>query len=346
MTVETTVECRRARGFLARVAPSWYDVVARGGPERDHPTVSVVVPTYQRAQMVADTIEALQSQDFSPEAFEIIVVDNASGDGTPEVFRRAAHRSPVPFTGVRMRKNRGPAWSRNVGAVLSRGAFLAFTDSDCVPVRGWLRSLIHRFSDDVGVVQGRTAAHPDQPQPLFNHFIETHRLDGSFSTSNVCYRRAAFEAAGGFDPACKYWEDVDLGWRVRRLGWRARFASDALVYHQVIRLTALQWLRHAANFGNWPAKVARYPEFRRYLFARLWADPWQPLFQAALVGVGLSPMRREFLLLTVPYLAAFPLRGRLAGRKPLLRAAANIARDAVSFTALVAGSIRYRRVVL
>jgi GT2 family glycosyltransferase len=202
------------------------------------------------------------------------------------------------------------------------------------------------MSESVGVAQGRTTADPEQPQPLFNHFIETNRFDGSFSTSNVCYRREALEAAGGFDPACDYWEDVDLGWRVRRLGWDAVFVPEALVYHQVIKVSPIDWLIQARRWGNWPAKAARYPEFRRYLFLRLWSDPWHPLFQAFVAGAALSLWRRQFLLLAVPYLATFPLRGRLVGRQPLLRAAANMARDAVSFISLVTGSIRYKSPVL
>jgi GT2 family glycosyltransferase len=197
-----------------------------------------------------------------------------------------------------------------------------------------------------GVVQGRTLPPGDQPQPLFNHFIETTRFDGSFSTSNVAYRRDALLDAGGFDPECDYWEDVDLGWRVTELGWEARFATEALVYHQVLALSAGAWLRHAARVGNYPAKVARYPEFRRHLSMRLWVDPSLALFHAAILGLALGSRKPPFLLLTLPYLASLVARKRFVGRRPPLRAAAYVARDAVSTAALIAGSVRHRTVVL
>lgn len=323
-------------------------IVARGGPKDASPAISVVVPAYNRPDLTAATIDALMDQTALPKAYEIIVIDNASTESRQmrAVLSEKAKKARVRLIAAALDVNNGPAAARNLGVALSTGRLIAFTDNDCVPTHDWLRSLVMGMSKSVGVAQGRTTADPEQPQPLFNHFIETNRFDGSFSTSNVCYRREALEAAGGFDPACDYWEDVDLGWRVRRLGWDAVFVPEALVYHQVIKVSPIDWLMQARRWGNWPAKAARYPEFRRYLFLRLWSDPWHPLFQAFVAGAALSLWRRQFLLLAVPYLATFPLRGRLVGRQPLLRAAANMARDAVSFISLVTGSIRYKSPVL
>lgn len=347
MTAVQTENPRNGRStFINEVSPSMYEIVARGGPDAVDPAISVIVPAFNRAKLLAHTIDALFHQDLNDSRYEVIVVDNASEDRTTNVLAEKASASDIPFTGVHMRENRGPAVSRNVGVSLARGEIIAFTDSDCVPTPQWLRSAAEAMSDAVGVVQGRTRANPEQRQPLFNHFIDTRRFDGSFSTSNVCYRREAIIDAGGFDPGCKYWEDVDLGWRVRRRGWQAIFAAEAVVHHQVIQLSPMQWLKHATNFSNWPAKAARYPEFRRHLFAGLWTDKWNAAFQAALVGAFLGIRWRPFLLLTLPYLASFPSRGRLSGRWPALRATASITRDLVSFSALVAGSIRHRSPVL
>lgn len=334
--------------FLADAGREPSRLVAEGGPDVAEPAISVVVPTRNRRNLVRDTIEALFAQDLPDHAFEIIVVDNASSDGTEDLMRECARRSPVRFVGAVMERDRGPAISRNVGVLLARGELIAFTDSDCVPTEGWLRGCIEAMAGaaDVGVVQGMTTAVPDQAQPLFNHFIETKRLDGSFSTSNVCYRRDALAGAGGFDPSCAYWEDVDLGWRVRRLGWEARFEPTALVHHQVLRLSAWQWVTHPRHFYNWPAKAARYPDFRRHLFARLWVDWSHALFDGFVLGLALARWRRAALLLTVPYMVAFAMRRRLTGRWPWLKLAAHLAYDCVGCGALVAGSIRYRRPVL
>jgi glycosyltransferase involved in cell wall biosynthesis len=101
---------------------------------------------------------------------------------------------------VRLEHDLGAAGGRNVGISLARGAFIAFTDSDCTPSAGWLRAAMRAFDDQqVGIVQGRTI--PARPQaPLFEHHIETGRMDGHFSTSNVVYRREAIKRLR-FDPA-------------------------------------------------------------------------------------------------------------------------------------------------
>jgi glycosyltransferase involved in cell wall biosynthesis len=333
--------------FLADAAHESYRIVAVGGSAVAAPAISVIVPTRNRRDLVRETIEALFAQDLPADAFEIIVVDNASSDETESLMRACARDARVRFIGAVMGRDRGPAISRNVGVMLARGELIAFTDSDCVPAAGWLRGCIEAMAGtDVGVVQGMTTAVPHQAQPLFNHFIETKRLDGSFSTSNVCYRRDALAGAGGFDPSCVYWEDVDLGWRVKRLGWEARFEPDALVHHQVLRLSAWQWLTHPRHFYNWPAKAARYPGFRRHLFAGLWVDWSHALFDGFVLGLALARWRRAALLLTLPYIVAFGARRRLRGRWPLLKLAAHFAYDCVGCGALVAGSIRYRRPVL
>lgn len=343
---DSTMPARPAAPFLDRLSPAQYATVARGGTDAASPRISVVVPTRNRRDLVRDTIDALLAQDLPATDYEIIIVDNASDDRTADLLRSTARTAAVPFTGARMHHDGGPAVARNVGVTLARGRLIAFTDSDCTPAPGWLRACIEAMTGATGIVQGMTLASPGQPQPLFNHFIETKHLDGSFSTSNVCYRRDAVVEAGGFDPACEYWEDVDLGWRVRRLGWDARFHPGALVYHQVLRLTAWAWLTQPRRFYNWPAKAARYPEFRRHLALGLWAHPQHALVDGCVAGLILARWRRAALVLTLPYLMTFAIRRRPTGRWPLLKALAHVAYDAVAFAALLAGSIRYRSLVL
>jgi glycosyltransferase involved in cell wall biosynthesis len=332
--------------FLAEVSPSRYEIVARGGPQIGSPEVSVIVPTHNRRELVADTIEALLVQDVPSSAYEIIIVDDASSDGTSNLLREKAEESTVPFIGVRLHRKQGPAVARNVGVTLARGDFLAFTDSDCLPTPGWLRACQRAFAAGADIVQGRTTAPPDARIPLFNHFIETTRSDGSYSTSNMAYRRESILQAGGFDSRCDYWEDTDLGWRVSRQGCAVRFDTEALVYHQVLRLSPWAWVTQPRRFHNWPAKAARYPEFRHHLFLGLWVHWFHALFDAFLIGVLLAPWRRASLLLTLPYLAAFAWRRRLTGRWPPLKVLAHFAYDVVSFIALVTGSIRFRSPVL
>ncbi len=330
---------------LARIAEESQFEIALANSGSAQPVISAIVPTYNRRELVQQAVEAIGRQ-HTDQPYEIIVVDNASTDGTVEALAATASDLEVPVTIVRMHRPSGPAVARNVGVLLARGRYVAFTDSDCLPTPDWLPQCLRRFSEGFDVVQGRTTAPPNQPQPFFSHFIETLDADGSFSTSNVAYLRDRVVAVGGFDPSCAYWEDVDLGWRVVRAGARHCFAPEARVYHQVLRQSTFEWLRHATNFGNWPAKAARYPEYRRHLVMRLWVDEMHALFTLALCGLLLARWRRASLALLVPYVWMFARTRGLRGRQPVLKAIAHVSRDVVAFASLIVGSVRHRSPVL
>ena len=185
------------------------------------PRVSVVVSTRNHARYLGDTLRGFEAQAFADA--DLVVVDNASTDDTQSVMTEFLARTTRPVRYVRFAADQGPANGRNHGLGLARGEYVAFTDSDCVPSPQWLRTALDAFtSAEIGIVQGRTECAGDNA-PMFSHFIETRRFDGSFSTSNVVYRRRAL-GDHAFDRACAYWEDTDLGCRVRcrRLGRRVR----------------------------------------------------------------------------------------------------------------------------
>jgi glycosyltransferase involved in cell wall biosynthesis len=318
-------------------------VCCRSPVAEPSPVVSVIIPTRDRVAMLRDAVDAIAQQDVHN--MEVIVIDNASSDETPEMMTRLIAESVIPVTYVRLQRDVGPAGARNVGLDLASGRYIAFTDSDCMPRTQWLSAAIRSFaSPTIGVVQGQTVC-ADASPPLFSHFIETKRLDGSFSTSNIVYRREAIDTLR-FDPSRSYWEDTDLGWRVMQRGWSATFARDAIVRHQVVPLSPLRWVLWPIHYWNWPAKASRFPGFRRHLFLGVWVSPLHASFDLALAGVLLSRRDRRMALLTIPYVALF-LRSRgLRGRAPLTKAILHVARDTVAFAALSGGSARHGSVVL
>ena len=308
------------------------------------PLVSVIVSTRNHAGTLGHTVEAVMRQDLAAEV-EMIVVDNASADGTEELMLAAVEKAGRQLTYARLVADRGAAGGRNFAIGLARGEYLAFTDSDCTPSPGWLRAAVDAFSaSEVGIVQGRTEA-AGKSAPLFSHFIVTVELDGSFSTSNVVYRATAI-GVHRFDPNCTYWEDVDLGWRVLADGWDARFANNAVVRHEVIPLTAMEWVMWPRRFANWPAKVARYPGFRRHLFLGVWVSPIHLWFDVAVLGVAIALWHPISLLLVVPYAVEFARHRSLWGKFPPAKLLAHMAWDAVALVSLVAGSVRSRALVL
>ena len=105
---------------------------------RTLPTVSVIIPTYNRAHLVGRAIRSVLAQTFQD--FEIIVVDDASTDNTEEVIR--AFGDPrIIF--LHQETNRGPSAARNTGIRASRGEYIAFLDSD----DGWLPRKLEKQLD-------------------------------------------------------------------------------------------------------------------------------------------------------------------------------------------------------
>jgi glycosyltransferase involved in cell wall biosynthesis len=320
-------------------------VMLRVNPDPD-PDVSVIISTRNHGRYVGDTLEAVAAQQGV--TLELIVVDDASTDETESIARAFAASTDIPFTYVLVPAHGGQALGRNRGVDLAKGEFIAFTDADCVPSSRWLDQALAAFDrcPSFGMVQGRTECRQRHPA-MFTHFIETRRFDSSFSTSNIVYRRTAI-GRHRFDPSCIYWEDTDLGFRVRSDGWDVGFAGDALVHHQVVPQSVRTWLMWPRRYVNWPAKVARYPDFRRTLFLKTWVRPLHACFDLALGGVVAMKFghRRLALVLCIPYVVGFASTRGMGGRAPWMKVGLHAARDVVAFFSLLAGSIRYRRVVL
>ncbi len=331
------------RGHLAAAAQEPMEVAELPAAVKA-PHAAVVLCTYNRKALVLEALGALSRQQCPP--FEVVVVDDGSSDGSLEAVVKRCTDLGLAGRAIRLHRNRGLPTARNVGVIAARSEIVAFTDDDCLPTPGWIQAGLASFRPEIGVIQGRTQPPPGTHPPLFSHFIEVEGLDGSFSTCNAFYRRDAVLEARGFDPSCHYWEDRDLGARVLRQGWKAGYAPDSIVYHQIIPQSALVWMRWPTHIANWPRWIARYPECRRYLFARFWASPVHAALTAALVGLLLALVYPPAVLLAVPYVAGFLKRYTLRGRWPLLKAGLHLWWDVLGLVSLAVSSVRQRTLVL
>ena len=106
--------------------------------ESPRPRVSVVIPTYNAARSIEQTIASVAAQTFRD--IEIIVVDDTSRDNTETVTRRALSETGLPHKFVLLAENSGPAHARNVGVRQASGEFIAFLDSDDI----WLPQKLER----------------------------------------------------------------------------------------------------------------------------------------------------------------------------------------------------------
>jgi glycosyltransferase involved in cell wall biosynthesis len=314
--------------------------------------ISVVVPARNAAATIERTLAALALQRLD-QAYEVIVVDSGSTDGTPDLVAAAA--------GVdRLLSNPSgePASSRNLGAAHARGRLLAFTDADCEPEPGWLAAGITAL-DGADLVQGRvSAAGPAGP---FARTVTVGAEHGLYETANLFVRREWFERVGGFEPVpgldlgdgAPFGEDAWFAWRVKRAGASSFFASDAVVNHAVFARGPAAYVAETARRRHFPALVALIPELRgTFLHRRVFLSEVSLRFDLALAGTGLAlagRRARPLLLLAAPYAAELVRAARQAGRRGEPAAAvlwARLAADGLTCGALVSGSVRSRTPVL
>ena len=203
------------------------------------PAVSIIVPCYNGNGTLARCLRALRAQVGVP-AFEIIVADDASTDGSGELATRLADRV------VEAEQRGGAGRARNRGASVARGRILAFTDADCVPPPSWLARLLTALEDPEVAAVGGGYSEAIEPSVVgrFN-FLELQwrrRLwsggRASCLSNNLALPREQFFAAGGFPVHMRYGsaEDLVLTYRVSRRGRVEWLADNGVGHHFHARL--------------------------------------------------------------------------------------------------------------
>ena len=223
------------------------------------PTVTVVIPAYNQARLLARLLDSLASMTEVP-PWEIIVVDDASPDDTGEVVATWISAHPeVTCRYFRQERNQGPGAARNRGVDEAHGEFVAFTDTDCVVGTTWLSALLAGFtSDTIAGVGGPVA--PWNPESIFALYntvnsslqpiVSEHFPIPYLVTCNCAYRREALRGAGGFtaDIPTPGGEDVAASIALYKQGYRFAYATAARVRHDY-RDTWKSFARTWANYG-------------------------------------------------------------------------------------------------
>jgi len=232
-------------------------------PATRTPKVSVVICAYNAERTLRLCLESLRRLDYPN--FEVIVVDDGSGDATPQI---AAEFSE--FRLIRQ-PNKGLSVARNVGMRAALGELIAYTDSDCVVDPHWLtfmvRSIIEGSFDacggpnypphEEGWIEGCVAASPGAPCHVLIAPDRAEHLAGC----NMVFRRTALEAAGGFDPQfTAAGDDVDICWRLMDAGYVLGYCPSAFVWH-FRRNTIRAYYGQQRGYGKAEAALYfKYPE--------------------------------------------------------------------------------------
>ena len=204
--------------------------------EMVYPKISIIVPVYNGGGTLSRCLESLLKLDYPREKLEIIVVDNASTDSTPEIVKK------FPVSNIK-EQLKGRARARNAGIRIATGEFIAFIDADCIAHHKWIRNLLKRcqspyLSGCCGEI------HDSDHHSIFGRYIENrgffsqrrlgnrgNKVTTLLLAANVMYPKTVLEDFGSFDGSFNSCEDAELSLRMFLNGAGFSYASDAIVYH-------------------------------------------------------------------------------------------------------------------
>jgi len=212
------------------------------------PYVSIIVVNYEGYRWLRSFMDQLIHTSYP--AFEVIVVDNGSQDGSVEFLRE--HFKQVRI--VKLSENKGFAHGVNIGAKEANGDVLAFLNNDVEVTPHWLsEAVIGLYSEDnIGAVQCKMKVYGSKDKidcvglsiDRYNVAVvigqfetDTGQYDdlsevGAFSGGAILIRKDTFYKIGGCDETYfMYFEDVDLSWRLRLSGYQIKPVHTSLVYH-------------------------------------------------------------------------------------------------------------------
>jgi GT2 family glycosyltransferase len=216
-------------------------------PTDSHPDVSIVVVTYEGAELVETALRALL--DNTEPCYELILIDNGSSDRTPALLRRVGNA-----TVVLNERNTGFGAANNEGADRACGRYVLFLNQDAFVHRGWLPPLLERIESDdaIGAVgpmllnpdgslqcagamifrTGDTRCYGVGDDPELPEYCLARDVD-YLSGACLLTRRSAFTDVGGFSPAygLAYFEDADLCLSLATRGYRSVYEPRSRVTH-------------------------------------------------------------------------------------------------------------------
>lgn len=220
-------------------------------------SVSVIVPVYNREELLPNCLASLVAQDYP--RLEIIVIDDGSTDRTAEVARR------YPVKVISLDENQGAAIARNEGANAATGDYLAFTDSDCVAPPDWVSKMVAVLEENPGFVGVNGTYDGDLSDTFVSDFafrlnrFKEQKSPAAIDTCNtstfMCERQALLDAGGFprfFDKKgreIRGREDAALALRITTTSGRKILMAPGVVVSQYFRPSWHGFLKQQATFS-------------------------------------------------------------------------------------------------
>lgn len=232
--------------------------------------VSIIIPTFNRCEIIGNTIESCFTQNYPKDKYEIIIADNNSSDNTKKVVTELQSRSPVPLKYI-FEPRQGAHHARNTAAKESAGELLYYTDDDMIADENLLTNMTKVFDFDynVAVVGGRVLPkwEFDPPEWLVKYFNDgtLSLIDkqekliiadfdiGIYSCHQMIRKEILFEC-GGFNPDIAKETligngETGLNIKILNKGYSFGYTSDAVSYHAIPRSRMTQKYINS-RYGN------------------------------------------------------------------------------------------------
>ena len=236
------------------------------GPIADLTTISVVVPVYNDPEGIRTTLESLTAQTYPVDAYEVLVVDNGSGDDTREVVQEYCERHPDLVSLLVEDEIQSSYAARNRGIERARGSLVAFIDADMTVEPTWAESVVasHREHgwDYMGCrietyVEGEDSLTATYDRAM-GFTVQRYLDQANFAvTACLTVTKSVFDSVGRFDARLISGGDGEFGQRVHAAGFDQCYDPDITVYHPA-RTTLRAWLEKQFRVGRGSIQRRRY----------------------------------------------------------------------------------------
>lgn len=222
------------------------------------PYISVVIPVLNAAGPLQKCLEALRSQSYPPQCYEIIVVDNGSRDRTPQIAGAYADACLVED------RVKSPYAARNRGIRYASGQIIAMTDSDCTPAADWLENGVRSLMSGQADLLGGRVEFTFSPRKTIAEMLDSImnlemknniRSKGVAKTGNLMAYKHVFDQIGLFAESLRSAGDIIWTRRATQAGFKLIYAPDVVISKPARKLRPLLKKQYRVGRGK--------PEFWR-----------------------------------------------------------------------------------
>lgn len=200
------------------------------------PTIDIIIPSFNGKYLLEKHLpEVIKNSDY---LHKIIIIDNGSDDGTVAWLNKNYPEIII----VRNKTNLGFTKPINQGVVVSKSEYIVLLNNDVRPEKGYLKNILHFFEDKKVFAVSFNEVGSSWPLVKWDGKIQFTRGEDKTkphfsawaSGGSAIFKRSIWDKIGGMNEiyAPFYWEDIDIGYRAWKMGYKVIWDNESLVFHE------------------------------------------------------------------------------------------------------------------